>query len=84
MEIFLFSFVILVPETCTDMFRLTIESLFITHTEATLNTIGNVLNPNQLVDYNPWLIRDDEWCQGVQRRPQPKAKATTEITISKK
>ena len=70
----------LVPETCSEMFRWTIESLFITHAETTLNTIGNVLNPHQLMDYNPWLIRGDEWCQNLQRRPQPKPIVTSGIS----
>lgn len=65
--------VFLVPETCSDMFRFTIESLFITYAETNLNTIGNVLNGTQFPDYNPWLIRGDEWCQGLLRRPQPKS-----------
>ena len=58
------------------MFRFTIESLFITHAETNLNTIGNVLNENLPGNNyplnNPWLIRGDEWCQGLLRRPQPK------------
>lgn len=58
------------------MFRYLIESLFITHGATTLNTIGNVLNENQQHEYhpidNPWLIRGDEWCQGLVRRPQPR------------
>lgn len=70
-------YLILVPDPCTDMFRLTIESLFITHADTSLNTIGNVLNQNELPEYNPWLTRADEWCQGLLRRPQPKAKPTT-------
>ncbi|CAF4150666.1 unnamed protein product [Rotaria sp. Silwood2] len=68
--------VAVLPETCTDMFRYTIESLFITHAESNLNTIGNVLNENRNIGYypmnNPWLVRSDEWCQGLLRRPQPK------------
>jgi hypothetical protein len=59
------------------MFRYTIESLCITHAETNLNTIGNVSRPDQPAGYyyplnNPWLIRGDEWCQGLLRRPQPK------------
>ena len=63
------------------MFRYTIESLFITYGETNLNTVGNVLNQNLQGDYypldNPWLIRDNEWCQGLVRRPQPKPITTT-------
>jgi hypothetical protein len=66
------------------MFRFTIESLFITHAESNLNTIGNVLNPHQLPEYNPWLIRGDEWCQGLLRRPQPKPVTSTAMITSKK
>ncbi|CAF1439543.1 unnamed protein product [Rotaria sordida] len=63
--------VALLPETCTEMFRLLIESLFITHAETKLNSIGNILKPIDLPDYNPWLIRGDHWCQGLLRRPKP-------------
>ena len=74
-----FSSCILVPETCSPMFRKTVESLFITHAETKLNTKGNiVLSENQYGDYypveNPWLNRGDEWCQGLVRRPKPKPK----------
>lgn len=71
------------PETCSDMFRNTIESLFITYAQTKLNTVGNVLNEEQRNLYyplnNPWLIRGDEWCQGLVRRPQPKLAAATTI-----
>ncbi|CAF1319629.1 unnamed protein product [Rotaria sordida] len=64
------------PETCSDMFRFTIESLFITYSETNLNSIGNVLNVNQNGDHypmnDPWLVRGSEWCPGLLRRPQPK------------
>ncbi|CAF4165362.1 unnamed protein product, partial [Rotaria sordida] len=64
------------PETCSDMFRFTIESLFITYAETNLNSIGNVLNANQNGDHypmnDPWLVRGSEWCPGLLRRPQPK------------
>ena len=74
----------LVPEVCTDMFRFTIESLFITHAETQLNTVGNILNPNQYPDYNPWFIRGSEWCQGLLRRPQPSSTAIKNmVTIEK-
>lgn len=52
------------------MFQLLIESLFITHAETKLNTIGNILNLYNFTDFNPWLIRGDEWCQGLLRRPE--------------
>jgi len=60
------------------MFQCVIESFFITHAETNLNTIGNVLKVDQQrSDYqplnNPWLIRGDEWYQGLVRRPQPKS-----------
>ena len=68
--------VAVLPESCSDMFRYTIESMFITHADAKLNTVGHVLNYDQPTDYflmnDPWLIRGDEWCQGLLRRPQPK------------
>lgn len=60
------------------MFRFMIESLFITYAETKLNTIGNVINPNPISDTNPWLIRGSSWCQGLQRRPQPKPITSTE------
>lgn len=67
----------LVPESCSEMFRFTIESLFITHADTKLNTIGNMLNENSIGNnhhplFNPWLDRGNEWCDGLQRRPQPK------------
>ncbi|CAF5218477.1 unnamed protein product [Rotaria magnacalcarata] len=65
------------PETCSEMLRLTVESLFITHTETNLNTIGNILNKNSTANNhpmnNPRLIRGDEWYPGLLRRPQPKS-----------
>ncbi|CAF3548004.1 unnamed protein product [Rotaria socialis] len=70
--------VAVLPETCSEMLRLTVESLFITHAETNLNTIGNILNKNSTGNNhpinNPWLIRGDEWYQGLLRRPQPKIK----------
>ena len=59
------------------MFRYVIESLFVTHAETILNVIGNVLKADQQQgDYypvnNPWLVRGNQWCQGLVRRPQPK------------
>ena len=66
----------LAPENCSNMFRYTIESLFIIHAKTHLNTIGNVLTVDQQTDHyisgNPWLIRGDEWCRTLLRRPQPK------------
>jgi len=67
------------------MFRSLIESLFITYAETRLNTIGNVLTVDQqdysCIMHNPWLIRGDEWFQGLLRRPQPKnIISTTEST----
>ncbi len=72
------------------MFRCIIESLFITYAETKLNTRGNVLNQDQQGDYyplnNPWLIRGDQWCQGLVRRPSPRntSTTTTEIITKKK
>lgn len=62
------------PETCTEIFRFTVESLFITFAETKLNTLGNVLTSNPLPDINPWLIRGSDWYQGLVRRPQPMKK----------
>jgi hypothetical protein len=63
------------------MFRNIIESLFITYAETRLNTIGNMLPVGQqdysYIMYNPWLIRGDEWLQGLLRRPQPKTTIST-------
>ncbi|CAM4984140.1 unnamed protein product [Rotaria socialis] len=68
--------VAVLPETCSEMLRLTVESLFITHAETKLNTIGNILNKNSTGNTyplnSPWLSRGDEWYQGLLRRPQPK------------
>ncbi|CAF4210926.1 unnamed protein product [Rotaria sp. Silwood2] len=68
--------VAVLPETTTDMFRYTIESLFITYAETNLNTIGNVLNDHQNMEQypmnDPWFVRSSNWCQGLLRRPQPK------------
>ncbi|CAF1471320.1 unnamed protein product [Rotaria sordida] len=75
------------PETCTDMFRYTIELLFITHAEPNLNTIGNVLNEDRNIGYypmnNPWLTRSDQWYQGLLRRPQSKSTTSNEIVTTK-
>lgn len=69
------------------MFRYTIESLFITHAETKLNTLGNVLNENPTGNTyplnNPWLIRGNEWCQGLLRRPQPNSTKSMKNTTSK-
>ena len=65
-----------VPETCSDMFRILIESLFITHGQTNLNTMGNVIIEKRVGDSypmnNPWLVRGDDWFQGLVRRPRPK------------
>ena len=70
------SIIALLPDQCSDVFRYTIESLFITHAHTSLNTFGNVLLDHPHSDCymmnDPWLIRGDEWCQGLLRRPQPK------------
>lgn len=60
---------IVVPEICTDMFRFTIECLFITFADTKLNTVGNLLNPIPLADTNPWFLRGSSWCEGLVRRP---------------
>ena len=66
------------------MFRLLIESLFITHAETNLNTIGNVLNEtNNGINFplnDPWLIRSNDWCRGLLRRPQPKSSTLNQIS----
>jgi len=84
-NLFILVFSFLVPEICSDMFRYTIESFFITYAETQLNTIGNVLNQDQHGHHyplnNPWLIRGDEWCQGLLRRPQPKPKSSNPSAI---
>ena len=75
--------VVLVPETCSDMFRFIIESFFITHADTNLNAIGNLLNQhrsgNNYPLNNPWLVRGDEWCQELLRRPQPKFTTSTDV-----
>ena len=76
LDLYQASIVAVLPESCSDMFRYTIEAMFITHAETKLNTVGHVLNHDQPTDYfilnDPWLIRGDRWCQGLLRRPQPK------------
>ncbi|CAF4413966.1 unnamed protein product, partial [Adineta steineri] len=64
--------VAVLPETSTEMFRLLIESLFITYADTKLNSIGNMIRGFNLPDLNPWLLRGDQWCQGLFRRPKPK------------
>ena len=58
-----------VPDPCSDPFRYLIESMFITHADTNLNTMGHVLKLNQRGDEyplnDPWLIRGDQWCQGL-------------------
>lgn len=73
---------LLVLETCSDIFQYAIESSFIIlYAETTLNMIDNVLNCDQQINYyslnNPWLVREDEWCQGLLCRPQPKKSLET-------
>ncbi|CAF4520082.1 unnamed protein product, partial [Rotaria magnacalcarata] len=67
------------------MLRLTVESLFITHAETKLNTIGNILNKNSTGNTyplnSPWLSRGDEWYQGLLRRPQPKTSVSTAAIV---
>ncbi|CAF3934669.1 unnamed protein product, partial [Rotaria sordida] len=79
--------VAVLPETCSDMFRFTIESLFITYAETNLNSIGNVLNTNRIGESypttNPWLVRGSEWCQGLLRRPEPKNTIAKNIIATK-
>ncbi|CAF4369081.1 unnamed protein product, partial [Adineta steineri] len=31
----------------------------------------NMIRGFDLPDFNPWLIRGDQWCQGLLRRPKP-------------
>ena len=66
----------LLPDPCSDMFRNTVESLFITYAESSLNSFGNVLIEEPHADENPvcnpWLMRGNTWCRGLLRRPQPK------------
>ena len=54
------------------MFRWLVESLFITHSQASLNMIGNMLNDEPASDHhplrNPWLNRGQQWCADVVRR----------------
>lgn len=61
------------PEICSDMFQYTIESLFITHAETQLNTIGHIVKESITTDIdpinNPWLVRGHQWYQGLYRRP---------------
>ncbi|CAF3104581.1 unnamed protein product [Rotaria sp. Silwood2] len=79
--------VAVLPETCSEMFRFTIESLFISYAETNLNSIGNVLNENKNGDYypmnDPWFVRGSGWCQGLLRRPQPKSTMSTDIGTTK-
>ncbi|CAF1203466.1 unnamed protein product [Adineta steineri] len=71
--------VAVLPETSTEMFRLLIESLFITHADTKLNSIGNMIRGIDLPDFNPWLIRGDQWCQGLLRRPKPRHRSNQDI-----
>ena len=68
--------VAVLPDECSDMFRNTIEALFVTYAESQLNTFGNVVieeaQINENPAFNPWFLRDGTWCQGLLRRPQPK------------
>ncbi|CAF3802427.1 unnamed protein product [Rotaria sp. Silwood1] len=79
--------VAILPETCTDMLCFTIESLFISYGETKLNSIGNVLNVDQNSNYYPlnapWLLRSNEWCQGLVRRPQPTSTNSVKVVATK-
>ncbi|CAF1520678.1 unnamed protein product [Adineta ricciae] len=68
--------VAVLPDSCSNMFRDVIESLFITYADTTLNTIGNVLREEQQRNHyyplnDPWSTRSKNWCNGLVRRPWP-------------
>lgn len=65
----------LVPDRCSEMLSRFIESLFITHAQTKLNTLGHldgmIVENNNSNDTNARMISDrrsDEWCQNLHRR----------------
>ncbi|CAF1361912.1 unnamed protein product [Rotaria sp. Silwood1] len=51
------------PPNTSDLFRQIIHSLFVTHTEAKLNTLGHIFDLNMNTN-----IRQDVWCANLVRR----------------
>ena len=73
------SFCYLVPIDASDAVRRFVETLFITHTEAKLNTCGRLLqedddddnndNNTPVMLSNGYLIDRGEWCRNIAYHP---------------
>lgn len=61
----------LLPLESSDLFRQVIHTLFITHTEARLNTLGHIFDTNSNADLHRGI-----WCENLVR-PQPSTSRTT-------
>ena len=62
----------LVPITASDALRRLIEALFITHTEAQLNTDGHLdrlLFPDTTINHIDLSEQQNLWCKNLLRRP---------------
>ncbi len=60
------------PTNASDALRRLIEALFITHTEAQLNTDGHLdklLFPNEMFQSQSGCSQQNPWCKHLVRRP---------------
>jgi len=63
-NLFTTAMIAVLPPDTTDLFRYIVHSLFVTHTEAKLNTLGHVLKRTMHTD-----ARHGVWCENLRRRP---------------
>ena len=64
-DIFNATIIAVLPPNTSDAFRQIIHSLFVTHTEAKLNTLGHFFD--HPTNYN---VRNGLWCSNLVRRPK--------------
>jgi hypothetical protein len=60
-----------VPINASDVLRRLVEALFITHTEAQLNTDGHLdklLFPDVIINEDNGFSKQDPWCKNLVRR----------------
>ena len=69
-------FIALLPLESSELFRQVIHSLFVTHTEAKLNTLGHLFDSNMQLDLHQGI-----WCENL-IRPQPSTTRTTTTTTT--
>ncbi|CAF2782366.1 unnamed protein product [Rotaria sp. Silwood2] len=64
MDLYNANIIAVLPPNTSDLFRQIVHSLFVTHTEAKLNTLGHIFDLN--INTN---IRQSVWCENLVRRP---------------